>query len=190
MTPLALLGIAKELGALAVKHWRLLLVLAVLTGCALGGWYARGWKADRDIADLRGQIAAAQAGAANVAKEAERQAREKERQHAAAILAITTKHREEMSHAKQEHDRVVSDYRAGNLRLRERFTCSAPAGGASTATAHPDWLDGTPQGGLSDADVEFLIQFATDADEVAISLSTCQATLAADRAAIGQPISN
>lgn len=108
--------------------------------------------------------------------------------HSAAIAALESAHRAKeaqlnanaqrieyrLAQAQQdtltELDTTLSDLRADNLRLRQRFTgCRVPE---DTGTAESD--DGAAQGGLSEQDQEFLLRIGAEADSVANRLAACQ----------------
>lgn len=107
-----------------------------------------------------------------------RQARATEHRQSAAFSATLAQLKQEQAHAQAESDRTVADLRAGRLRVRDHFTC--PARVPETPTGAPG-SDGAGEGGLSDADAEFLVRLAADADATAQRLTACQALLAADR---------
>lgn len=117
---------------------------------------------------------------ANARTEAERLARQAERDSAQAMAAIDNAYQQGQADAKAESDRVIADLRAGNVRLRKRFTCPAasdlPAAGTSTGSS-----DAAQTGGLQRDDAEFLVREAERADEVVRQLQACQAIVRKDR---------
>lgn len=105
-----------------------------------------------------------------------------ERRSVAQMAVIDQQHQEEIQRAIQERDDIISDLRAGNLRLRERFTCPSselPGAGPSASGG-----DAGESAGLQPADAEFLIRLAAEADEVTRQLAACQAVIRADRESI------
>lgn len=119
---------------------------------------------------------------ANQAAAMERMMREAERQHIEQLARIDQEHQETLRHAKAEAERTIADLRAGNIRLRERFTCPAPAGdGVPEAAAGSGRRDARASGGLSTEDAEFLLRLAAEADEVTRQLQACQAVVRSDR---------
>lgn len=105
-----------------------------------------------------------------------------ERKSVEQMTVIDQQHQEEIQRAIQERDDIISDLRAGNLRLRERFTCPSPElPGAGPAASGGDAGESA---GLQPADAEFLIRLAAEADEVTRQLAACQAVIRADRESI------
>lgn len=96
---------------------------------------------------------------------------------AARIAEIDAKHYQELLDAKTETDRTIAAIRAGERRLRERFTCpAAPPADAGAGVDPP-----SEARGLQPEDAAFLIGLAGEADAVVVQLSACQAILAEDR---------
>jgi hypothetical protein len=56
--------------------------------------------------------------------------REKDARQRQALRAVAQIYEQEKSNAQAAHDQVVADLRAGLVRLRERWTCPAPAAAA------------------------------------------------------------
>ena len=79
---------------------------------------------------------------------------------------------------KANADRTIADIRAGNLRLRNRFTCPSSA---AEVTGSATGSDGAGQAGLLGSDAEFLISEAERADKVVNQLTACQNILKAER---------
>lgn len=117
--------------------------------------------------------------------EGDRQAREAatrlQKRQQAEYDYLQNKLTQEKQDAIAQRDAVIADLRAGTVRLRQRFRCpvpAAPAGGPAGTSAGGD---AAGDRGLSDADAEFLVRFAGDADNVARQLGACQAVIRADR---------
>lgn len=72
-----------------------------------------------------------------------------------------------------EVDRALTDVRADNLRLRERFRACERRVSTDTAASGSD--DAAGEGGLSEQDQEFLVRIAGEADHLAHQLTACQA---------------
>jgi prophage endopeptidase len=98
--------------------------------------------------------------------------------------AIIKKLRGDDAHGHAIRDSAVAGLRDGTFRLRERFSCPPNPAPARGAAARGN--EGTARG-LSAADAEFLVRFASDADDVARQLAACQAILSADRAQFAAP---
>lgn len=125
-----------------------------------------GWRnkwLERDAAELQATIRAAEAN-------------EKQQQEWATRFAdIDKKHQEQLRAINDEKDRTISSYRAGNLRLRKAFDCTAVSlPDTATAAAIRDAARGC---GLSTANVEFLIRYAADAEATRRQLIEAQALL-------------
>lgn len=112
--------------------------------------------------------------------DAERLARQAERDSAQAMATIDNAYQQGKADAKAEYDRVIADLRAGNVRLRERFKCPAANDlpGAGTSTGGSDAAEAR---GLQRDDAEFLIREAERADAVVRQLQACQAIVNKDR---------
>jgi hypothetical protein len=94
-----------------------------------------------------------------------------------SINAIEKKHLEERENDKKKADATIAAYRSDNLQLQDRFakrTCPASGVGSAKATAGVAGDNAAQSVGLQDADVEFLVRFADDADQVADGLRACQ----------------
>jgi prophage endopeptidase len=113
------------------------------------------------------------------------QARATERRLTTEMAALDAKYTQEITDAKTQAERDIAAVRAGELRLRNRFTCAAdtasPSRGAGTAAAGTSLGDDTRQAGLQIADAEFLVRLADESDTVVRQLTACQAIVAADR---------
>lgn len=104
--------------------------------------------------------------------------REQEAKKADEIAAIDTKHTEESVRAKESYDASIASIRAGERKLRERFSC--PRNPSATPSA-PGESDGATQGGLQREDGEFFVSEAERADEVVRQLTEAQAVIEAYR---------
>lgn len=74
-----------------------------------------------------------------------------------------------------EKDAVIADLRAGNVRLRNRFTCPTPA--VSQEPGASGQRNGGEGSGLLEQDAEFLVRLAAEADERVKQLQACQNVL-------------
>lgn len=86
------------------------------------------------------------------------------------LADIDEKNTKEVERAKKEYDRTIADLRAGNLQLRQRFTC--PKANSPVPSAGVD--NGQETGGLQVQDGEFLVSEAERADSVARQLTAAQ----------------
>ena len=139
---------------------------------ALGSeWTGRAWEAryNKDQAAAAKQLADAKTKALRIEREA-----------AQTINDIETRHHAENQRAQAAYDQLLDDYRAGAVRLRSRFTCPATDGVPATPAGATGGKP-APSGGLQPADVQLLVRFGKEADEVVRQLTACQAILKADR---------
>lgn len=90
-----------------------------------------------------------------------------ERKTTAELAAIDKKNTEVLQSAKEDYERTIAGIRAGNRKLRERFTCPVP--GAAQPTGSVDHAKETA--GLQTEDGEFLVSEAERADEVVRQLN-------------------
>lgn len=86
------------------------------------------------------------------------------------IADIDEKNTKEAERAKKEYDRTIANLRAGNLKLRQRFTC--PKADSSVSSTGVD--NGEEAGGLQVQDGEFLVSEAERADSVVRQLTAAQ----------------
>jgi hypothetical protein len=114
----------------------------------------------------------------------EAKARDTEQHAADAMARIDEQHQKAIENEKAKADAVIAAYGAGTVRLRNRFTCPATGtgGNMSAAATSTGQRDERTQGGLQQQDVQFLVRFAAEADELADQLSACQSIIKADRA--------
>lgn len=118
----------------------------------------------------------------------ESDARQLEREHAAAMTQASATYQESMQHEKATRDRVIADLRSGALRLRvdlasRQGAAGDPAGATGAAAGR---CDGEARAELSVSASEFLVGLAAEADAVVHQLAACQAVVIADRK-INQP---
>lgn len=119
-----------------LRYWPHL--LAILLAFGAGAWVgsqlgnARANKAELALAHV--QRDAAQQLAAEEAR-----ARQAEHRHAADMARIGQEHQEALTNAKAQSDRLVSDLRAGNVRLREQWRgCAASLPGTGPRAGGTD----------------------------------------------------
>jgi hypothetical protein len=109
-------------------------------------------------------------------------ARAEEQSKAADMHAIDTQTIQDKQNEIDSRDSTIADLRAGSLRLRDHFTCSAGSDKRlPDVAATAGKRDAARQGGLQQADAEFLVRLASDADQVARQLQACQAVVRSDR---------
>lgn len=177
--------IAGVFRAIPWQVWGLALLLA-------GWWWERGHYGDEryrtGYAAAEGlytaEINRREDEAAKALQDAKDEARATEQRHAAEMAAAAQSYIDERERGFEERDRTIADLRAGELRLRDRFQC--PATGAAGRPAGVPQAGGAAggshaaaPGGLSRADAEFLVRFASEADDVAGQLAACQAVVRA-----------
>ncbi|QKN87897.1 Rz lysis protein [Acinetobacter phage vB_AbaP_Alexa] len=103
----------------------------------------------------------------------ERAAVEKQEQIEADLLA---KQKEQAANA----NAIINDLRAGNVRLRDQFKIKQCASVSGT-TGSAGGSDAASTGGLSEADVRFLVSEASRADQLAEQLIAAQQVITNDR---------
>jgi hypothetical protein len=143
---------------------------AVITALvvAYGSFYVTNehWSAKWSARDLSDQKAQADRAAANLSKLHD---------DAIAMADIDAKHQQEISEIQKNANNTIASYRAGNLKLRQQFTCAAR--GVSEATTASDIRDAATRCGLSETDVEFLVRFSERADVIIRQLAEAQAVI-------------
>jgi len=119
-----------------LRYWPHL--LAILLAFGAGAWVgsqlgnARANKAELALSHV--QRDAAQQLAAEEAR-----ARQAEHRHAADMARIANEHQEALRNAKAQSDQLVSDLRAGTVRLREQWRgCAARLPGSESSTGEVD----------------------------------------------------
>lgn len=151
------------------------MVLVVLFGAYHHGCSVTAAAYELKITEANEQHAAALA-------DLQAKARATEDRSAQQIAAIDRTHQERLTHEIDSRDRTIADLRAGTVSVRKRFTCPAGADqrvlDAPISTGSSDAAQG---GGLQQADAEFLIRFASEADQAVTQLAACQAVVRADR---------
>ena len=116
-------------------------------------------------------------------KTLEDEARAKELEHGAAMVAASTQYQKDLIHEKSTKDSVIADLRSGVRRLRIELASPHATGGSdvSQVGAGAGRCDGPAVGELSGPAAEFLVGLASEADEVVRQLTACQAVVTADR---------
>ena len=133
--------------------------VALVALAGLGLQSARLSSAKTELEARDAQIVALNAAAAEAKRRAESE-----------VADVRAEYARSEADAKAELDRLVGEL-GRERRLRQRFRCPAPEAGTAGA---PEGSDAAPQGGLLDADAEFLVRFAADADGVVRQLTACQ----------------
>ncbi len=113
----------------------------------------------------------------------EEQYRKQERDWADVLAATSTQYQKDLKHVKDDKDRVIAGLRDGSMRLfLPVATGLKPNGSAACQIATTaSGRDGETRGELSIAAAEFLVSFASEADEVTKQLGRCQDIINADR---------
>lgn len=149
---------------------------------SLYGAYSHGCSVTQAAAD----IATLKAKTASDGEIISLQAQVRATEHASALVmaAIDAQHQKDIADERSKANATLASYRAGTLRLRDEFAPTigpvVPVlPGVATSTGQ---RDAASTGGLQPAHVEFLIQIASEADQVAGQLRACQAVVRADRA--------
>jgi hypothetical protein len=151
------------------------------------GWNLRANVAEREVAELTLAHSATLTGLDRSHREALQkltdEARIAERVRVMEINDLDIKFTEELTDAKLETERALAAVAAGELRLRNRFTCPAvSASNGVPATGARAGVDNGEEGsGLQKSDGDFLVRLAGEADLVVTQLRACQAVVAGDR---------
>lgn len=116
-------------------------------------------------------------------KTLEEKYRTRERKHAEQLAEVSARYQEDLKHAKDEKERVITGLRIGDIRLRIPVARTfAPGGNSAAATlACTAGRDGQARCELSSAAAEFLVGFASECDETARQLGAAQAVIVQDR---------
>lgn len=128
-----------------------------------------------EAASAADRAAAASAVAQVSAVEAMRQ---EEHARAGAVNAADVAYQRGLQDGKAAADNVLAGVADGTYVLRDKFRCPARA---AEASAGPGVGDGRAPAVLSDADVQFLVRIASEADDTVRQLAACQAVVEADR---------
>lgn len=109
--------------------------------------------------------------------------RKAEQQHATALASVSTDYERKLSDANKQRAADVAAVRAGNLRLRDPSATGLRACGSLGVEvgASPGRRDGGTAGELSAEASGFLLDLASDADDVTRQLTACQAVVVKDR---------
>lgn len=110
-------------------------------------------------------------------------ARQSEHDHAAALSAVSFDYERKLGDANKQRAADAAALRAGTLRLRDPNPTGLSACGSLGAKigTSPGERDGAQGGELSDAAAGFLLDLASDADDVARQLAACQEVVVKDR---------
>lgn len=164
----------------------LVVALALLFGAFMFGHHVEHQARVAEVSLLQAGYAKSLAAANQQRADAEQAARDTEAKRVADMAALDANYQKELSDAKTVSDRTIDDLRAGNVRLRQRFTCNAGSGSVpSTAQAgtRTSGADAASAGGLRQADAGFLVRLADEADRCAIQVKGLHEVVRGDRAA-------
>lgn len=154
-------------------------IAGAISGLVIGGAYVMG--VSHTKAEWRADVATINATHAKAIADKQAEYRALEQRSATDMAAIDQLHQQDIANREAISNRTIADLHAGNVSLRNRFTC--PAGNATTAAA------GTSTGKRDEAsslyirgeDAGFFVRLADEADKVADQLRACQAVIKADR---------
>ena len=109
--------------------------------------------------------------------------RKAEQQHATALATVSSDYERKLSDANKQRAADAVALRAGTLRLRDPSAAGTHAcGGLGIEVgAGAGRRDGGAPGELSATASEFLLELASDADDVVRQLAACQAVVVKDR---------
>jgi hypothetical protein len=153
-----------------------------LVGGALYGAYRHGVNVTSAKYDAR----IAEQAKANAERLAALQAQARQAEHGAADrqAAIDQDSQEKLQNEIAARDRTIAGMRSGSIRLRQRFTCAGSIQHMPLASSDASGSTAS-SGGLQEQDAEFLVSESGRADEVAVKLNQCIATLRNWRALFG-----
>lgn len=116
-------------------------------------------------------------------KALQEKARKSEHDHAAALSAVSSDYERKLGDANKQRAADAAALRAGTLRLRDPNPTGLRSCGSlgTQIGASPGGRDGAQGGELSDAAAEFLLDLASDADDIARQLAACQEVVVKDR---------
>lgn len=143
--------------------------LALVLAIALGVQTVR-------LSSARETLAEEKLATVSAKVEAEKAAREREREHAQEFAAIAGRLVTENEDAKAQTDRLLAGLRDGTERLRRRFQCPATLGVPADPAA-ASGSDGAAATGLLAEDAVVLVREAERADAIVRQLTACQTTL-------------
>ena len=158
--------------------WRALAIVLLCAASGVIGWLDGAQHAG--VEALAHERDAAQAVAERV-QALQLQARAAEQRYALALADISTDYQRRLNDATQQRAADRAALRAGALRLRDPGGAADCRGAAAEAGAGSAGRDGRAPGDLSPAAAGFLLELASDADDVARQLAACQRVVEADR---------
>lgn len=157
------------------------LIAVLLVGCSLFGAYRYGCTVTQTAADLEMEQLLSQSLADQ--KSLSESYRKREAQHAQDMAAAGEQFEKDKRNAQIISERTIAGLRDGTLRLRDKFAAyeRRTSTGVSDTGTSTSQRDAASSIGLQTEDVEFLVRFASRADEVADQLRACQAVVRKDR---------
>lgn len=158
--------------------WRALAIVLLCAASGVIGWLDGAQHAG--AAALARERDTAQAVAERV-QVLQQQARAAEQRHAQALADVSTDYQRRINEANQVRAADRAALRAGTLRLRDPDGAADCRGAAAQAGAGTAGRDGRAPGELSPAATGFLLELASDADDVARQLAACQRVVIEDR---------
>lgn len=172
------------LSTLRAQGWKYGCLTALVL--ALGGWAAAGIQSYR-LQVSKGAVAilardAALAGklAAEESTRASEAARSEELVRVKAMSVADNAYQRGLRDGKAAADNVLAGVADGTYVLRDKFRCPARSG-ATQAASGTGSGDGGEGAILSPADVQFLVRFASEADDAVRQLAAAQAVIRVDR---------
>ena len=103
-------------------------------------------------------------------------AREAEKAHQIAMNTLASDYEKERENERIKSEAIITKYRTGMYRLRDRFTKVCGSDSATTSSTSTSG-DDSKRSGLSKEDVEFLIRESARADRNTLQLKACQAVV-------------
>jgi hypothetical protein len=170
----------------SLQRYAILALVLIVAGGTFGAWERHQGRKDGEATGAA-QVATLRAEYATATAKAEADARAKEHASAQRMAQTAAYYQQELDDAKQDADRTIAGLRAGDLRLRKRWTCPAGTGvsttvaGTAGADAAAKLRDEDPQRAIRDASASRLVQYGAEADA---QIRALQAVIRAER---GEP---
>lgn len=149
-------------GVMPWLKWGAVALLIAGSAAITGSLVNSHWKEKellRNVTDLKAMVKNAQENAAINA------------QWAQQFADISQRAVNQQRNRDQTYEKTMADYRAGTKRLRSQFDCYR---NMSRAAASGQSTDGAGNCGLSDADVQFLVQFGREGNRLRDKVNNLQ----------------
>ncbi|MFJ3046979.1 lysis system i-spanin subunit Rz [Herbaspirillum chlorophenolicum] len=137
----------------------------ILAGALYIGWLVQGWRLGADVATLKGEVATANAAAANARADQAVRVLEAERKAHDGMQAVEDRLTKERDAAKNEKDAFIAGVRSGAIRLSVPVVGPVPAGAVGADSAAAGGAGKEARAELAPAAAEFLDDIAGEGDD-------------------------